>query len=289
MAFATIGPIKGVDYAWPPHPPVPALVLASVTFVARYLSTDPSKNLSASERDQLLGAGLKIALVWETYAARILAGHDAGVSDAQAADGQCKALAMAGIPLYFACDFDAGEANQALINGYLDGAASVIGRNRTGIYGGYWPVKRSLDAAKVTYAWQTYAWSGGNWDPRAQLRQVLNGVRIDGVSVDIDTAQATDFGQWPRPGTPPPPPPPPSDWQVTMMRSLPTLKTGSTQHADVRRAQALLGPAGAPVAEDGIFGPNTEAAVKKVQHAHSMTADGIIGQATWTLLVTGAR
>jgi len=43
------------------------------------------------------------------------------------------------------------------------------------------------------------------------------------------------------------------------------------------------------VAEDGIFGPNTEAAVKKVQHAHSMTADGIIGQATWTLLVTGAR
>src|SRR5258706_4358443 len=190
MAFATIGPIKGVDYAWPPHPPVPALVLASVTFVARYLSTDPSKNLSASERDQLLGAAVKIALVWQTYAARIMAGHDAGVSDAQAADGQCKALAMAGIPLYFACDFDAGEANQALINGYLDGAASVIGRNRTGIYGGERAGESPPGAAKGTSPAATTPRGRGELGARGRHPRGPCSVRRGGRSLGIGERRA---------------------------------------------------------------------------------------------------
>ncbi len=64
------------------------------------------------------------------------AGHQAGLADARHADAVVTALGMPGVPVYFAADWDAGQADQPAISAYLDGAASVIGRRRTGIYGG---------------------------------------------------------------------------------------------------------------------------------------------------------
>jgi len=32
-------------------------------------------------------------------------------------------------------------------------------------------MQRLFDDGKIAYGWQTYAWSYGNWDGRAQLRQ----------------------------------------------------------------------------------------------------------------------
>jgi hypothetical protein len=84
----------------------------------------------------------------------------------------------------------------------------VLGRDRTGIYGGYYPVKRALDAGKATWAWQTIAWSGGQWDPRAHIRQGLT-VTVGGCQVDVNDSRHPDYGQWPRPVPVPPPPPPP--------------------------------------------------------------------------------
>jgi len=192
----------GTDYAFSPHPPVGALKAAGVQFVCRYISSfapndTNGKNLLPGEAKTLLAAGLKIVVVVEEGASRMKAGHNAGAQDAAHADAVTKALAMNGTPIHFACDFDATPADQQPINAYLDGAASVIGRQRTGLYGGYWPVKRALDAGKAHYAWQTLAWSGGQWDPRAQLRQALT-VTIGGVVVDVDHARAADYGQWPR-------------------------------------------------------------------------------------------
>lgn len=88
----------------------------------------------------------------------------------------------------------------------------------------------------------------------------------------------------------PPRPPGPSDWQEQMMRRLPTLRQGDPRHDHVKRAQALVNAAHtSPVlAEDGQFGVNTELAVKQLQRAHGLTADGLVGPDTWTLLVTGA-
>jgi hypothetical protein len=41
----------------------------------------------------------------------------------------------------------------------------VIGRARVGLYAGYYVIKRAFDAKKITWGWQTHAWSGGHWDP----------------------------------------------------------------------------------------------------------------------------
>jgi hypothetical protein len=190
---------KGLDYAWHGTINWDCFRNSGVRFIMRYFSYDSSKDLTGSELAQANAEGIAVGVVWETTANRMLGGWNAGVSDAQEADRRADALGMHGIPLYFACDWDAAENEQAAINGYMDGVISVIGKQRAGMYAGYWPLKRAWDAGKVTYGWQTYAWSGGNWDSRAQLRQVQNGVTVCGTSADWDESHADDFGQWPRP------------------------------------------------------------------------------------------
>lgn len=155
--------------------------------VLRYLSPNAGKNLTASERDGLRAEGLAIGLVWEWYAGRAKEGHDAGVQDGQAALAQANALGVpASVPLFFAVDYDAPESDQPALNAYFQGVASVIGLDRTGVYGGYYIVKRLFDAGLVKAGWQTYAWSGGQWDSRAQLRQTLNGQWSGQVDFDED-------------------------------------------------------------------------------------------------------
>ncbi|GAA2586162.1 DUF1906 domain-containing protein [Actinomadura fulvescens] len=189
--------VFGVDYAWG-RPGPAALKRAGAKFVCRYLSHDTTgKNLTRAEADQLSDAGLWLVVVWETTASRALSGRTGGIADARDADRQALAVGMpSGRPIYFAVDFDASASQQAAINAYLDGAASVIGRGRVGVYAGYGPLKRAFDAKKVTYGWQTYAWSGGRWDARAQLQQYSNDHQLNGVTVDYDRAVKADYGQW---------------------------------------------------------------------------------------------
>jgi glycoside hydrolase-like protein len=187
---------QGVDYAFG-RPSMSALKNAGVKFVCRYLSHSPSKNLTRAEAEKLTDAGIWIVVVWETTAQRALSGHAGGVADAKDAEAQARSCGMPDDrPVYFAVDWDASSGQQAAINAYLDGAASVLGKGRVGIYGGYGPVKRALDGRHATWAWQTYAWSGGRWDGRAQLQQYSNGHTIGGVGCDYDRAEKSDYGQW---------------------------------------------------------------------------------------------
>jgi hypothetical protein len=198
--------MKGLDYAWA-HVPPAAVKAAGFGFVARYLSHDPSKNLTKLEAFSLISLGVAIVLVWEDAAQGALRGHAGGVADALAADSQARACGLPGAFIYFAADWDTLTGQQPLINDYLDGCATVIGRSRTGLYGGYWPCSRARASGKASKFWGTVAWSGRNWDPRVNPNvwtpDVMQGatVRVDGVSVDLDTGGATgpDFGQWPRP------------------------------------------------------------------------------------------
>jgi hypothetical protein len=214
--------MRGIDYAFSPHPTTALITGHGHEFVGRYMSPDADndhngKNLLAGELQLLLAAGLSVIVVEESTALRILGGHAAGVADAQHGDAVVKALGMAGVPIYFGCDFDAAPQQQDTINDYLRGAASVIGVKRVGLYSGFWPMTRAFNAGLITYGWQAYAWSAAGagvqdppqstrvsvdgrefwFDVRAQVRQVGDAT-IGDASCDIDEATAADFGQWPR-------------------------------------------------------------------------------------------
>jgi hypothetical protein len=80
-------------------------------------------------------------------------------------------------------------------------------------------------------------------------------------------------------GNPPPPPP----------VIYPTLRLTSpyTQGPEVKTLQTLLKAKGVnPGPIDGVFGPQTEAAVKKFQTQDHLTVDGIVGPITWNALTT---
>ena len=189
----------GVDYSWA-RPSPSGLKSEGFTFAARYLSHDTSgKNMSTSEVNALWAAGVDVVANWEQTADAALNGYNQGVADAQAANAQANAIGIpAGRPIYFSVDFDATPGQQAALNAYFDGVASVIGVARTGAYGGYYVIQRLFDAGKIKWGWQTYAWSGGQWDLRAQLRQVQNGITAagDASCCDKDEAVAADYGQW---------------------------------------------------------------------------------------------
>jgi hypothetical protein len=200
----------GIDYAWE-HPAISALENWGAAFVCRYVSPDSGKNETLAEAQALAGHGIWSVLVWEASASRALAGRSAGAEDARRALALARTMQMPeDRPIYFAVDFDATSGQQAAINAYLDGAASILGKSRVGIYGGYNPVRRALDGGHCKWAWQTYAWSGGKWDSRAQLQQYHNDIRVGGIAVDANRATVSDYGQW-KPRVSPTPAPPKPD------------------------------------------------------------------------------
>lgn len=185
--------MNGLDYStWRP-PSAAWLRDQGFGFVCRYLApVGFPKVISLPEYQALRTAGLEVVLVWESYAQVMLAGAGQGRSDAMYARTEAQGLGAWPCPIYFACDFDATPENQVAVNAYLSAAADVLGSwQLVGLYGGYWPVSRALSARTCRYGWQTYAWSGGLWDGRAQLRQVPGGT----PEYDLDMSTELDFGQ----------------------------------------------------------------------------------------------
>lgn len=185
--------MDGVDYS-SGRPGGAALKAAGKSFACRYLSHTASKNLTAAESADLAAHGVSCVVVWETTASRAAASRAAGAADATEAAEQAKACGQpADRPIYFAVDWD---ASPTLVVPYFQGVASVLSLDRTGAYGGFKVVKYLLDHGLIRWAWQTAAWSAGQWDPRAHIRQYAKTTTIGGVSCDVDTAMQADFGQW---------------------------------------------------------------------------------------------
>ncbi|MBY8881160.1 glycoside hydrolase domain-containing protein [Actinacidiphila acidipaludis] len=185
----------GLDFNTYPNPSPSTITADGYTFVCQYLAGPGS--LTRSSALAFINAGIDVVCNWEMgqYAPRN--GLSQGVSDAQQAQSAAAAAGMpADRPIYFSVDWDVQSADLSAIEAYFDGIASVIGRDRTGAYGGYYAIQQLFNSSKISWGWQTYAWSGGNWDSRAQLRQIQNDIQVGGTSVDEDQAVVDDFGQW---------------------------------------------------------------------------------------------
>ena len=93
---------------------------------------------------------------------------------------------------------------------WFKGINSVLGVQRTGIYGGARQVTWAADDGVIgrsstpghRWAWQTRAWSGGARAPMAVLYQATvvtasdPGTMIGDIHVDEDDILAADYGQW---------------------------------------------------------------------------------------------
>lgn len=208
----------GIDIAWD-RPTIAQIKATGATWVARYFSPDPTKNLTAAEVHDYTAAGLGVVTVWEGSATRALDGRAAGVSDAHAAAAQCASVGLpSDMVIHFAVDTDTDWASVAP---YFDGVISVLGLARVGTYGGL----RVIDGAHsigIRYLWQTVAWSGGIWSQWATIRQPI-GTTLNGQA-DYDTSMTADFGQYPR--TNPQPVPTPATTLEDDMAFEKTIATG---------------------------------------------------------------
>ena len=188
---------EGLDYAWHGTLRPQAFIDAGYSFVCRYLSRDPTKDIDLAEAKLLSDAGLDLVLVWETSEKRpITGGYRGGEWDATVAFERAAALGMPdGRPIYFAVDWDvAATAADPYFIGIRDAGFPA---ERVGVYGGIKPLSHLLDVGLAAWGWQTSAWSGGQWDSRAHLRQYKYGLRFPGVdSADANVAPFDDFGQW---------------------------------------------------------------------------------------------
>src|ERR1017187_1127 len=177
---------RGVDFACGGSS-VSSMRANGWSFGASYLSYDFSKNWSRSQASSYANAGIARVFVWETSATRALSGCEGGASDARAANSQ--GAAFGARVIYFAVDF---EAQGWQVAPYFRCAGQVIGTSRLGAYGGYSTINGLFNSHLIRYGWQTYAWSGGRWDGRAQLQQWYNG-----NAYDYDRAVVKDYGQTP--------------------------------------------------------------------------------------------
>ncbi|MFD6699676.1 MULTISPECIES: peptidoglycan-binding protein [unclassified Microbacterium] len=210
----------GVDFS--EARPTPATLKArGVAFVPRYLWNPLyqdgriNKGISAAEHQGYMDAGIAVPLIYEEDGTELKGGYAAGVKAAQEAERHRLREGIPARPVYFNVDYDAPEADHPAILAALDGAATVIGLQRVGLYGPYGIIRAAFNAGKIAFGMQCFAWSQGQWDPRAQLRQWSNGQW--GNSVDFQWAMAAEYGQTPVQVVPPvdpkpdPEPEPPTD------------------------------------------------------------------------------
>ena len=198
----------GLDYV--SGPSIDALKAARidgnpVTFVCRYvgyfsgynlneIATPQGKVLTPGEARANSLAGIATVSNFEWYAGRSIESAASGEWDAHTAN--TIHLGCGGPPtrpIYFSVDADVQGAQTA---NYFKGVASVLGLARTGAYGSYKVLQYLFDQRLIAWGWQTYAWSGGAWEPRAHIQQYLNGQQLSGHSVDYNRSMRNDFGQW---------------------------------------------------------------------------------------------
>ncbi len=193
----------GLDYV--SGPPIAAMLAAKVAFVCRYTGYFSGYDIAHPEKPQgkclwpgeataLNKAGIAVVSNWEWSANRAVQGRSAGEWDADKADKIHRACGgPSDRPIYFSVDVNIPGQE---VNAYFQGVASVLGLHRTGAYGSYAVLHELFNVGAITWGWQTYAWSGGMWEPRAQLRQYHNSVSLAGHEVDYNSSMQADFGQW---------------------------------------------------------------------------------------------
>lgn len=216
-------PREGVDYsrtAWSGSPSVPALRSIGKTFVGRYAVNDRSpsgRGITADEYRRFHAADIDVFLYWEGAESWMLGGFEAGVAAARNSDANIRAAGMpADTPVYFAHDIDPEPRHFEAIRFAVEGAASVVGWDRMGVYGGWLLIDHLAPIYDLMHLYcQTLAWEyGRGLHPKATLYQYGFNAWIDGTNCDLVRALVPYFGQagYVTPTPPKPEPTYPKPW-----------------------------------------------------------------------------
>lgn len=192
--------------------------------VINYVSTSrPGSSMGAKPitrpyAQSLTAAGLVIVSNFQygkpggTAPSDFTRGFAGGVEDARTA-WQLHTAAGGGqsAPIFFSVDddIDRGTWNDVALQ-WFRGINSVLGVQRTGIYGGVNPCQWAASDGVIgnsrspghVWAWQTRSWSRGQVFPGAVLYQRIvstasnPGPVVGGLEVDVSDALAQDVGQW---------------------------------------------------------------------------------------------
>ncbi|OBH20565.1 DUF1906 domain-containing protein [Mycolicibacter terrae] len=192
--------------------------------VINYVSTSrPGSNFGAKPitrpyAESLTAAGLVIVSNYQygkpggTAPSDFTRGYAGGVSDAQTAwNLHTAAGGGRSAPIFFSVDDDINRDtwNNVALQ-WFRGINSVIGVQRTGVYGGVnvcqWAAADGVIGNSRTpghrWAWQTRSWSRGQRFPGAVLFQRIvstastPGPIVGGIEVDVNDVLAQDCGQW---------------------------------------------------------------------------------------------
>ena len=197
---------------------------AGYSGVVNYVSTSrPGSNFGAKPitrpyAESLTAAGLVIVSNYQygkpggTAPSDFTRGFPGGVADARTAWQLHTAAGGArNAPIFFSVDDDINRNTWSSVAlQWFRGINSVLGVQRTGVYGGYdvcrWAAADGVIGNSRTpgyrWAWQTKAWSRGQRDPAAVLYQRIvstassPGPVVGGIEVDVNDVMAQDCGQW---------------------------------------------------------------------------------------------
>lgn len=220
--------VRIVDYA-AGRPGAQAIQDAGFQGAIRYLANSPDRGLPnkilvPEEARDFLDRGMLVTSCFQQNKADADGGYQLGAVHARAAlDWHFHCGGPGFRPIYFTPmdrDTTLREWNERC-RPYLDGVASVLGKEWVGVYGGqrtmWWAAEEGYRWRWQTRGWSRYDISGGwhnewptQWVPGVQIRQErVDEDTIAGIGIDVNTTWAEDFGQWQGP-TPAPLPPPPA-------------------------------------------------------------------------------
>jgi hypothetical protein len=188
--------MRGLDASEPLTNAAKCLKNHGFGFAMRYYSLRKrAKNLTLSEAQALVAAGLQLGVVFEETAKRSLDGRAAGINDAKSAHETAANVIgqPAGTPIYFAVDFDAKPAQLPSIKQYFggvrDGLAEANGgspRYKVGAYASGLVCSELLKNGLITFSWLTES-TGFNGSKEFAKQKLFNLIQIfvppDGQSV----------------------------------------------------------------------------------------------------------
>lgn len=177
-----------------------------------------AKPITRSYADSLIAAGLAIVSNYQygkpggSAPSDFTRGYTGGVADARTAWGLHTAAGGGqSAPIFFTIDEDINRDtwNHTALP-WFRGINSVLGVQRTGVYGGVrvcqWAAADGVVGSSSTpgrrWLWQTKAWSGSQVHPAAVLYQRVvstasnPGPKVGGLEVDVNDVLASDCGQW---------------------------------------------------------------------------------------------